>query len=200
MLPMRSRYLVMRLGIHVNAPTLNTQAFSHMSEVSGKQPFDVAAFQDGVAKRLTALLKARGKSVNWLAGELGMVQSTVARQFKGKALALPVVVGAAYLLDVPVETILFEQNRRTEKPAPSNREQATVEPVGETERIGILRLLSFLSQVVASGPTSSFELMEDLKALGSILHIPLPSEDILGGGTPPERGGEPDGPRPEDDE
>jgi transcriptional regulator with XRE-family HTH domain len=72
---------------------------------------------------------------------------------------------------------------------------AEVASVGDVERLAILRLLSFVSQVVASGPVSSTELLDDLRALATMLHVQQLAGDTLVGGTPPVPGERP-GERP----
>lgn len=76
--------------------------------------------------------------------------------------------------------------------------EAATEAIEETERLAILRLLSFVSQVVASGPVSSIELMEDLRALASVLHVQQLAGDTPGGETSRPRDGGPGGLRPGD--
>lgn len=128
-----------------------------------------------VAARLDSVLKGEGSNDD-IAAELkertGYVVSgekiRKARKGENQTIAHDLLAAVAITYGVGIGWLLMEQGPK--KPAP-NGERVSFEPIGEAERLEILRLLSFVQHIISTGPASFADLMADLRALGAAVGI-----------------------------
>lgn len=149
--------------------------------------------EEGLKKRMALRLsQLEGWTLQRLADETGEGYKNVQRWVSG-AVTVPAHFITRYAAVVPVDPVWLltgdgtadpeDCGGGTETPAPMN---GGTGGIGEGERLDLLRLLSFVQQVVASGPVGSTELVEDLKALASVLHVVQLERQLPGGDQPPE--------------
>lgn len=133
------------------------------------------SLQTALVQRLTDELGKRGRSVNWLAGEIGMYQSTLSRQIANEAVTVETVIGAAKALRVDAGWLL------------TGGDNVEAVPLPEVERLQELlgEALSLVERLSGSTrPDANAQRMAREEAAAS---LPPPAEPETSSTAPPRK-------------
>lgn len=102
----------------------------------GTEQNPAKSLQAAIHDRLTKWLEAHDRSINWLAGQIGMAQTTLNGQFQRKSFSVEALDGAARAMGKSLEWVV----RGAESPAADVAGRGG-EGLGEQERALLIRLL-----------------------------------------------------------